>query len=119
MYVSCAVTWRRAHDSLVLREMFERVPDGTGCVMLDAGYGAIKNYKMIFDVGRKPVICTHRNHVARGSGPRAGMIRWQEKNPQEFEMTCHQRSIVESVFSSFKFRLTAVVHAKALPTQRL
>ena len=40
-------------------------PDGTGCVMLDAGYDAIKNYKMIRDVGRKPVICTRKNHVAR------------------------------------------------------
>ena len=40
-------------------------PDGTGCVMLDAGYDAIKNYKMIRDAGRKPVICTRKNHVAR------------------------------------------------------
>ena len=41
-------------------------PDGTECVMLDAGYGAIKNYKMIRDAGRKPVICTRKNYVARG-----------------------------------------------------
>ena len=40
-------------------------PDGTGCVMLDAGYDAIKNYKMIRDAGRKPMICTRKNHVAR------------------------------------------------------
>ena len=40
-------------------------PDGTECVMLDAGYGAIKNYKMIRDAGRKPVICTRKNYVAR------------------------------------------------------
>ena len=40
-------------------------PDSTGRVMLDAGYDAIKNYKMIRDAGRKPVICTRKNHVAR------------------------------------------------------
>ena len=47
------------------------------------------------------------------------MIRWQEKNPEEFEETCHRRSIVESVFSSFKCRFTAVIRVKMLPTQRL
>ena len=117
--VSCAVTIGRAHDSPVFREMFGNIPDGTGCVMLDAGYDAVKNYKMIRDAGSKPVICTRRNHVARGFGPRAEMIRWQEKNPKEFETTYHRRSIVESVFSSFKCRFTAVVRAKTLPTQRL
>ena len=117
--VSCAVTRGRAHDSPIFREMFGRVPDGTGCVMLDAGYDAVKNYKMIRDSGRRPVICTRKNHVARGFGPRAEMIRWQEKSPEEFEETYHQRSIVESVFSSFKCRFTAVVRAKTLPAQRL
>ncbi len=117
--VSCAVTRGRAHDSPVFREMFGKVPDGTGCVMLDTGYDAVKNYKMIRDAGRKPVICTRKNHVAKGFGPRAEMIRWQEKNPEEFETTYHRRSIVESVFSSFKCRFTAVVQAKTLPTQRL
>ena len=47
------------------------------------------------------------------------MIRWQEKNPEEFEKTYHQRSIVESVLSSLKCRFAAVVRAKTLPTQRL
>ena len=45
--------------------------------------------------------------MVRGFGPRAEMLRWQEKNPEEFEDTYHQRSIVESVFSSFKCRFTA------------
>ena len=117
--VSCAVTRGRAHDSPVFLEMFKRVPDGTGCVMLDAGYDATKNYKMIRDVGRRPVICTRKNHVARGFGPRAEMIRWQEKDPEEFEKTYHRHSIVEFVFSSFKCRFTAVIRAKVLPTQRL
>ena len=34
-------------------------------MMLDAGYDAIRNYKVIRDAGRKPVICTRKNHVAR------------------------------------------------------
>ena len=87
MIVFCAVTIGRAHDSPIFREMFGRVPDGTGYVMLDAGYDAVKNYKMIRDAGRRPVICTRKNHVAGGFGSRAEMIRWQEKNPEEFEET--------------------------------
>ena len=63
--VSCEVTRGTAHDSPRFRQMLAMVPDGTGCVMLDAGYDAIKNYKMIRDAGRKPVICTRKNHVAR------------------------------------------------------
>ena len=117
--VSCAITRGRAHDSPVFREMIKKVPDGTGCVMLDAGYDAHENYKMIHNTGRRPVICTRKNHVVKGFSPRAEMLRWQEKNPEEFEDTYHQRSIVESVFSSFKCRFTAVVWAKTLPTQRL
>ena len=118
--VSCVVTHGRAHDSPVFRDMIKKVPDGTGCVMLDAGYDAHENYKMIRNTGRKPVICTRKNHVVKGFGPRAEMLRWQERNPKEFEDTYHQRSIVESVFSSFKHRFTAVVRAKKkMATQRL
>ena len=62
---------------------------------------------------------TRKNCVVRGFGPRAEMLRWQEKNPEEFEDTYRQRSIVESVFSSFKCRFTAVVRAKKRATQRL
>ena len=64
--VSYEVTRGTAHDSPRFRQMFAMVPDGTGYVMLDARYDAIKNYKMIRDAGRKPVICTRKNHVARG-----------------------------------------------------
>ena len=38
---------------------------------------------------------------------------------ETFEKTYHQRSIVESVFSSFKCRFTKAVLAKKLATQRL
>ena len=96
--VSCVVTRGHAHNSLVFREMFGKVPDGTGFVMVDTGYDATKNYKMIRNSGKRPVICTRKNHAARRFGSRAEMIRWQEKNSEEFEETYHQHSIVESVF---------------------
>ena len=80
-FVSCAATRGRAHDSPVFREMIKNVPDGVGCVMLDAGYDAHENYKMIRSTGRRPVICTRKNHVKKGFCPRAEMLRWQEKNP--------------------------------------
>ena len=87
--------------------MIKKVPDGAGCVMLDAGYGAHENYRMICNTGRRPAICTLKNHVVKGFSPRVEMLRWQEKNPEEFEDTYHRRSIVESMFSSFRCRFTA------------
>ena len=88
-------------------------------MVLDAGYDAHENYRMIRNAGRRPVICTRKNRVVRGFGPMAEMLRWQEKNPEEFKDTYHQRSIVESVFSSFKCRFTAVARAKKMAAQRL
>ena len=110
--MSCAVIRGRAHDSPVFREMIKNVLDGVGCVMLDAGYDAHENYKMIRSTGRRPVICTRKNHVVKEFGPMAEMLRWQEKNPEEFEDTCHRHSIVKSVFSSFKCRFTARLFAQ-------
>ena len=68
--VSCAVARGRVHDSPVFQEMIKKVPDGIGCVMLDAGYNAHENYKMIRSTGRRPVICTCKNHVVKGFGPK-------------------------------------------------
>ena len=84
--------------------------------MLDAGYDAHENYRMIRSTSRRTVICTRKNRVVNGFGPRAEMPRWQEKNPEESEDTYHQHSIVESTFSSLKCRFTAVVRAKKLAT---
>ena len=43
--MSCEVTRGTAHDSPRFRQMFAIVPDGTGCVMLDAAYDAYENYR--------------------------------------------------------------------------
>ena len=56
-------------------------------------------------------------------GPDGGEIDDGTQTPtgaeDAFEETCHQRSIVESEFLSFKCRFTALIRAKTLPTQRL
>ena len=65
----------RAHDSPVFLEMIKKVPDGAGCMMLDAGYDANENYRMIRNTGRRPVICTRKNRVVKGFCPRAEMLR--------------------------------------------
>ena len=117
--VSCEVTKGTAHDSPRFRQMFAMVPDGTGCVMLDAAYDAYENYRMIRNSGRRPVIDPRKDHTLKGYNPRAEMLRWRKENPEEFERTYHRRSLVESVFSSFKARFGAVVAAKTLPLQRL
>ena len=99
--------------------MFAMVPDGTGCVMLDAAYDAYKNYRVIRYSSRRPVIDPRKDHALKGYNPRAEMLRRRKENPEEFERTYHRRSLVESVFLSFKARFGAVVAAMTLPLQRL
>ena len=79
--------------------MFAMVPDGTGCVMLDAAYGAYENYRMICNSGKRPVSDPRKDHTLKGYNPRAEMLRWRKENLEEFERTYHRRSLVESVFS--------------------
>ena len=92
-------------------------PNGTRCAMLDVAYDAYENYRMIRS-SRRPVIYPRKDHTLRGYNPSAEMLRWRKENPEEFERTYHRRSLVESVFSSFKARLGAVVAAKTFPLQR-
>ena len=94
------------------------VPDGTGCVMLDAAYDTYENYRVNRNSGRRPVIDPRRDHTLKGYNPRAEMLRWRKENPEEFERTYHRRSL-ESVLSSFKARFGAVVAAKPFLLQRL
>ena len=117
--VACMVTPGRTHDSPIFRKMIARVPDGDGHVMLDSAYDARANCKMIYDGGRKPVMWPRKNHTAKGFNPRAGMLRWFRRDQDGFEKVYHQRSLVESVFSSMKERFGSVVAAKTLPMQRL
>ena len=117
--VACMVTPGRTHDSPIFRKMIARVPDGDGHVMLDSAYDARANCKMIYDSGRKPVMWPRKNHTAKGFNPRAEMLRWFRRDQDGFEKVYHQRSLVESVFSSMKERFGSVVAAKTLPMQRL
>ena len=116
---ACMVTPGTAHDSPIFREMFARMPNGDGHVMLDSAYDARANCRMIYDSGRKPVIWPRRNHTTKGFNPRAEMLRWFRRDQDGFEKVYHQRSLVESVFSSMKERFGSVVAAKTLPMQRL
>ena len=59
-------------------------------MMLDAGYDAIKNYKMIRDAGRKPVICTRKNHVARD--PHVVGANFSSAGPRITVCSAHLRS---------------------------
>ena len=63
--VFCEVTRGTAHGFPRFRQMFAMVPDGTGCVMLDAAYDAYENYRMIRNDGRRPVIDPRKDHTTR------------------------------------------------------
>ena len=74
---------------------------------------------MIRNSGRRPVIDPRKDHALKDYNPKAEMLRWKQENSEEFERTYHRRSLVESVFSSFKARFGAAVAAKTFPLQRL
>ena len=119
MIVTCAVTAGRRHDSPVFREMYERIPRGSGHTILDAAYLCRANCKMIARSGRKPVICPKRNSRARGLHAMGQMLKWYENDREGFDKIYHQRSLVETAFSSIKERFGAVARAKTFHMRQL
>ena len=68
----------------------------------------ISSHECIDDIKREKLKkACKKYHTVKGFDSRVKMLRRQEKNPEEFEDTYYRRSIVESVFSSFKCRFTA------------
>ena len=117
--MTCAITPGRTHDSPVFREMYGRIPMGEGYTILDAAYLAKKNCRMIADSGRSPVICPKSNSVARGLHPMGQMLKWHNDDRDGFEKVYHQRSLVETAFSSIKERFGAVARAKTFVMRQL
>ncbi len=76
-----------------------------------------KEWRGETSINQNPIPCHH--HTAKGFNPRAEMLRWFRRDQDGFEKVYHQRSLVESVFSSMKERFGSVVAAKTLPMQRL
>ena len=119
MISACMVTYGRRHDSPVFREMFGRIPKGTGYVLLDAAYLAKENCTAIAGSGRRPVICPKSNSVPRGFGPMGKMLRWHRDDPDGFKKAYHERSMVECAFSVIKERFGAVASAKSAVMREL
>lgn len=117
--VTCAITPGRTHDSPVFREMYGRIPGGGGYTILDAAYLARKNCRMIADSGRIPVICPKSNSAPKGLHPMGQMLKWHRNDRDGFEKVYHQRSLVETAFSSIKERFGAVARAKTFVMRQL
>ncbi len=117
--VTCAVTAGRTHDSPVFREMYRRIPEGGGDTILDAAYLARENCRVIARSGRRPVICPKSNSAARGLHPMGQMPKWHRDDRDGFEEVYHQRSLVETAFSSIKERFGAVARAKTFKMRHL
>ena len=84
----------RRHDSPAFREMLGRVPDGAGCVLLDAAHPSKKNCGMIADSGRSPVTCPKSNSAPRGFGPTGKMLRRCRDDRDGFLKVYRRRSLV-------------------------
>ncbi len=119
MVSACEVTYGRRHDSPVLRDMYGRIPHGTGYVLLDAAYLAHKNCSMIAESGREPVICPKKNSVPSGFSPMGRMLRWHRDDPDGFAKIYGQRSLVENTFSVIKERFGAVARARIAAMRKL
>ena len=76
------------------------MPDGNGHVMLDSAYDVYRNYRVIYDSGKKPAVWPCEGSTAKGFSTRAEMIRWLERDPEESGKVYRQRSLVESAFSA-------------------
>lgn len=116
---TCAITAGRRNDSPVFREMYGRIPQGSGHTILDAAYLCRANCKMIARSGRSPVICPRRNSRARGLHPMGQMLKWYESDRDGFDSVYHQRSLVETAFSVIKERFGAVARAKTFRMRQL
>ena len=116
---ACAVTAGRRHDSPVFREMYGRIPQGSGHTILDAAYLCRENCRVIARSGRKPVICPKRNSRAKGLHAMGQMLKWREDDREGFDKIYHQRSLVETAFSSIKERFGAVARAKTFLMRQL
>ncbi|MDE0526627.1 MAG: transposase [Thaumarchaeota archaeon] len=116
---TCAITAGRRHDSPVFREMYGRIPQGSGRIILDAAYLCKANCRMIARSGRSPVICPKSNSRAKGLHPMGRMLRWYESDRDGFDRAYHQRSLVETAFSVIKERFGAVARAKTFRMRQL
>ena len=75
--------------------------------------------KIMADGGRTHVICPRTGYTVHRFNARARMLRWHEKDRDGFEKMYHQRSLVESAFSSIKARFDSTVRAMSLLMQSL
>ncbi len=119
MIVTCAVTAGRMHDSPVFREMYGRIPQGSGHVMLDAAYLCGANCDAIARSGRTPVIYPKRNSGSKGLHARDRMLKWYENDREGFDKAYHRRSLVETAFSSIRERFGAAARTKTFCMRRL
>ena len=86
--------------------MFAMVPDGTGCVMLDAAYDAYENYRMIRNSGRRPVNDPRKNHTLKEVRRKWGKVLLVTDNAsysdtQKFVQNIDQH-LLESITNSQK-----------------
>jgi len=117
---SCTVTSGYTHDSPIFRDtLLERIPEGTGDIILDAAYFAKENCKKIKAKGRRPIIDPKCNYTNKGLSAYGDMLRWYESDPDGYKEAYSQRSLVETVFSSIKERFSAIVRARSLHMQKL
>ena len=114
--------------------MFAMVPDGTGCVMLDAAYDAYENYRVIRDSGRRPVIDPRKNHTLKEVRRKWGKVLLVTDNASQHKhrdvlkyleehdgleilylpTATPRLSAVESVWKDAKYRLVTSEHYETL-----
>jgi len=111
--LSFEVTSGTAGDSPQFKEMFERIPKGSGVVALDPAYDSYENCESIVRRGRVPVIKPAKGKdKPHGFNARSHMLEWLRERPDEFWRAYSKRATIESVFSAMKERMGSVLHSK-------
>ncbi len=98
------ITKGTRHDSPILRRLLRPIPKGSGDTCLDPAYLSRRNCNLIAKKGRTPFIKPKRNTTIRkrGSQPWREMMTLWFEDEAAFLRRYHQRSKVESVYSSLK-----------------
>ena len=110
--VAAAVTSNDFHDSELLEDLLEQIPEETERVSADGGYDTRESYEAVLSRGAKPFIVPRRNAVIEQHGNcthppliRDEHLRWIRKRGRrhwKFNSGYSKRSLAETAMFRYK-----------------
>ena len=108
---------RHRHDSRDFLPLVKKVRSRTKYFVADKAYDSERNLQVLKEMGIKPIIPLRLCGPSVKTRCRKKMLREWASNPH-MERQYHQRSLIESFFSSLKRRFGSQVHSRLWYLQR-